>query len=242
MKRTRLEWETLACRRLIRVLARHGVANSRTLEQKISDAGPGDQRVDPHVLTVARKRLVTKGEIVRLEEAGIVWFHLPSTPAEIVEARVAAQLPVAKRTQRDEFLKRMGQTLEIALYRALAAQELLEPFGAFLDLDDHDDSTLYSKEEPPSAMGTKRIPGGKRVDFSFGIRKPVGQPSKRRTSGRGCTWPGVRRIPSWDRQGGGVAPGRGRCSCLARLPQLELVFTYFRRISTGERHVRGWFH
>ena len=50
MRRTRLEREALACRRLVRVLARHGVANSRTLEQKISDAGPGDQRVDPHVL------------------------------------------------------------------------------------------------------------------------------------------------------------------------------------------------
>lgn len=108
---------------------------------------------------------MTKREIVRLEEGGIVWFHLRSTPADIVEERMAAQLPVAREIQRENFLKRLGQTLEIALYRALGEQEVLEPFGAFLDLDDHDDSTLYSKEEPPSAMGAKKIPGGKRVDF-----------------------------------------------------------------------------
>ena len=28
---------------------------------------------------------------------------------------------------------------------------------------------------------------------------------------------------------------------LTRLPQLEPVFNQFRRISTGERHVRDWF-
>ena len=32
----------------------HGVATDRTLEQKISDAGPFDQRIDPHVLTDVR--------------------------------------------------------------------------------------------------------------------------------------------------------------------------------------------
>ena len=165
MSGRRRDREELGRRRLVRLLARHGVAKSRTLEQKISDAGPGDQRVDPHVLTVARKKLVTKGEIVRLEQGGIVWFHLSSTPPEAVAARLAAQLPVAKGTLRKGFLKRVGQTLEIALYRALSEQEILEPFGAFLDLDDHDDSTLYSKEEPPSVMGAKRLPGGKRLDF-----------------------------------------------------------------------------
>lgn len=46
---------------------------------------------------------------------------------------------------------RMGQALEIAVYRALKDQTTFDTFGAFLDLDDHDDSTLYQKEEPPSS-------------------------------------------------------------------------------------------
>ena len=36
--------------------------------------------------------------------------------------------------------------------------------------------------------------------------------------------------------------GKPTVADLARLPQLEPVFNQFRRISTGERHVRGWFH
>ncbi len=42
---TRKEREEIAARRIVNVLNAQGVANLRTLEQKIADAGPNPQRV-----------------------------------------------------------------------------------------------------------------------------------------------------------------------------------------------------
>jgi hypothetical protein len=58
---------------------------------------------------------------------------------------------------------RLGQTLEIAVYRALKEQSAFHTFGAFLDLDSHDDSTLYQKEEQPSSASGLTMIG--RADF-----------------------------------------------------------------------------
>jgi len=44
---TREEREAVAETRLMRVLGTLTIANQRTLEQKISDAGPFNQRIDP---------------------------------------------------------------------------------------------------------------------------------------------------------------------------------------------------
>lgn len=57
----------------------------------------------------------------------------------------------------------LGQVLEIATFRALQTQTNLEYFGHFKDLDDHDDSTLYSKVEPPSFVSGRQISGA--LDF-----------------------------------------------------------------------------
>jgi hypothetical protein len=48
---TRLE---IGKRRIANILRNHVAATLRTLEQKISDAGPTNQRVDPHLLTNAQ--------------------------------------------------------------------------------------------------------------------------------------------------------------------------------------------
>ena len=68
--------DALARERLVRVLGRHGIANARTLEQKISDAGPYNQRIDPHALTPPRNALVKEGQITRLQKHNAPWFHL----------------------------------------------------------------------------------------------------------------------------------------------------------------------
>lgn len=64
-KTSRDEREKIAETRLLRVVGSHGTANARTLEQKISDAGPYNQRIHPHVLTSVRNRLVRDGSLVR---------------------------------------------------------------------------------------------------------------------------------------------------------------------------------
>lgn len=155
----------LAHKRLIRILGRHGVANARTLEQKISDAGPYDQRIDPHVLTSARNALVKEHRITRLKRHNTPWFHLADTPNTTVQERLNEQLPVFRSLQHGNTGSRIGQCLEIAIYRALLNQRSLDYLGSFTDLDDHDDSRLYSKEEPPQSVSGRRLDGHQRLDF-----------------------------------------------------------------------------
>ena len=84
---TRSEWLALAKKRLISVLQKRTVATDRTLEQKISDAGPHNQRVEPKILTQARRNLVDQGRISVLNRSRTPWFYLAETPFEEVEAR-----------------------------------------------------------------------------------------------------------------------------------------------------------
>ena len=60
---------------------------------------------------------------------------------------------------------RVGQCLEIAIYTALRTQSTLEYLGGFPNLDEHDDSRLYSKEEPPQSLSGKRLDNRQRLDF-----------------------------------------------------------------------------
>lgn len=161
---TREEWHQIAFRRLNNVLSAHAVANARTLENKISDGGPANQRVQPHILTEARQILEDRGDILRIGD-GTAWYHLANTaPAEIL-ARLSAQKLIHDELLKHDFKIRLGQTLEIAIYRALLETAHPEFFGGFTDLDSHDDSSAYHKEEPPSLVASSRIPHNKRLDF-----------------------------------------------------------------------------
>lgn len=166
-RRNRQEWELLAAKRLRSVLHTHSVAIERTLEQKISDGGPTDQRINPHVLTEVRGALVDQGEIVRRDENNVPWYHLSRTPAHVVQQRVDEIQPIHARTQERRFVQRLGQALEISIFRALLDLHADAPgvqfIGGFSDLDEHDDSTLYSKIEPQMVSGRRARQG--LVDF-----------------------------------------------------------------------------
>ncbi len=170
-RRTRADRELLAEKRLRSVLRAHGVATDRTLEQKISDAGPYDQRIDPHVLTDVRAALVARREIVRRETGGVPWYHLNTTSDREVQRRLDELQPIYARTSEHDFTQRVGQALEIAIFRALqnlhAAAPGVQFFGGFRDLDEHDDATLYSKIEPEIISGRQTHRGV--VDFGLGI-------------------------------------------------------------------------
>ena len=159
------EREAIARRRLLRILEQHGIANARTLEQKISDEGPYNQRIDPHVLTGVRNGLVEEGRIVRLPKHNAPWFHLSETPHATVQRRLAEQLPVFRAFQHGDTGSRIGQCLEIAIYRTLLRQNNLDHLGSFSNLNDHDDSQLFSKEEPPQSLSGRRLAGHQRLDF-----------------------------------------------------------------------------
>ena len=155
----------LAKKRITSVLTKHGTAMMRTLEMKISDAGPNNQRLEPHILTVARNEMLESGEIKQINRPSIPWFSLADTPEDRFEARFAAQESVRLLTQKNRLPLRLGQTLEISIYRALQAQQRLSYFGRYTDLDAHDDSELYRKEEPPNYIGRRSIDGQEQLDF-----------------------------------------------------------------------------
>ena len=155
----------LAYKRLENILTKYGIANARTLEQKIADAGPSNQRIDPHILTQARRTLVREGRIEQITQNGAPWYYLANTPRQIVERRLEEQLPIFRALQHGDLGLRMGQCLEIAIYKALLRQDTLEHLGRFKNLEEHDDSRPYSKEEPPQSISGNSLPGDQRLDF-----------------------------------------------------------------------------
>lgn len=164
------ERKELAARRLRSILNRHDVACNRTLEQKISDAGPNNQRIDPHVLNEVRTELVDSKEIVRINKSGMPWFYLPNTPIETVQRRLDLQLETHQALQAGNRPMRIGQCLEIAVFKALMEQSTLEYLGHFWDLSEHGDDKMYRKEEPPRAMNGRFLKGNRRLDFL--VRSP----------------------------------------------------------------------
>ena len=136
----------------------------RTLEQKISDAGPNDQRIDPHILTEVRNDLLAEGRIAQFVRSGYRWYYLPETDAQTIENRYGEQEPIYRTIRQADLSHRIGQALEIVVFRLLRSQPL-DFLGQFPDLDFHDDKQLYKKTEPPSGLSGREIPGDKALDF-----------------------------------------------------------------------------
>jgi hypothetical protein len=120
-------------------------------------------RVHPHLLTQARNSLVEAGRVVRVERS-LPWYHLADAKPSLVKRRLQVQETVLHAMQQRDHILRLGQTLEIATYRALLAQTDLRSMGGFPDLDQHGDDRLYSKEEPPGSLSGRSI-GKSRLDF-----------------------------------------------------------------------------
>jgi hypothetical protein len=170
----REERERIATKRLLSVLGRHGAAIARTLEQKISDAGPFNQRIDPHILIPIRNQLVDGGLISKIREHGRYWFALPDTPSHAVSARIEEQAKVLHLTSDNRFMHRIGDALEIAVFRALRTTSELNSLGGFRRLTDKLTVGPPKKEEPPSIFGGKELSGNRRFDFLVGTDQWAG--------------------------------------------------------------------
>ncbi len=166
----RAQWLALAQKRLISVLRARIIAPDRTLEQKISDAGPNNQRVEPLILTQARNALVAAGRIVPLWRGRTPWFHLSETTEAQIQERLNVLEPIYARTQDGLFTQRLGQVLEIAVQKALQLSDR-DFLGWYDDLGEHDDSTTYHKIEPPLLISGRKIEKG---PLDFVVFEPVG--------------------------------------------------------------------
>ena len=156
--------QELAQRRLLNVLRDHGIAVMRTLEQKISDGGPGNQRIDPHVLSTSRDELLKRGQMARLKHRNVSWYYLPEIDRQRRNNRFQEQEPIHTALSREDLSIRIGQALEIAVFRLLRTQSL-HSFGNYPDLEQHADDELYRKAEPPTDANGREIPGDKKLDF-----------------------------------------------------------------------------
>ncbi|MDV4159313.1 hypothetical protein [Rhizobium brockwellii] len=163
------ERERIAAKRLLSVLGRHGAAIARTLEQKISDAGPFNQRIDPHILIPVRNDLVKMGLIQKIRAHGRDWFALPDIPPQILHDRIEEQAQVLHLTTDNRFMHRLGDALEIAVFRALRSSGL-NSLGGFRGLADAPTIGPQKKEEPPSIFGAKELSGNRRFDFLVGTK------------------------------------------------------------------------
>lgn len=158
-----MDRKSIAQKRIISVLRNHVIATSRTLEQKISDAGPYNQRVDPHILTTVRNNLLSEGKINK--KSNLPFFYLKNTPKNILNNRFKKQYKIYNALQSRDIGQRIGQCLEISIFRALKKQDELFFLGNFSDLNKHDDSKLYHKEEPPRSISGRSLAGKKSLDF-----------------------------------------------------------------------------
>src|SRR5260370_10547567 len=172
---SRKELRALARKRIASVLRTHVVSNERTLEQKISDAGPTNQRVEPHILTEALRELQTTQEIVATTIGRTPWYNLSSAASSEIESRLSLLVPIYEATQTGEMRTRLGQTLEIATYNSLLKYETKQQFlGYFSDLAAHADEQRYTKVNPPQVVGRRTLKKG-RLDFVvFGAGGPAG--------------------------------------------------------------------
>lgn len=163
----REERRELAAKRLLSVIGRHGAAIARTLEQKISDAGPLNQRIDPHILIPVRNELVESGQLVRVRRHGRDWYALAGTPEKTINDRIDVQFEVLRLTLNNSFVHRIGDVLEIATFRALR-ETGLPSLGGFRGLTEEATTKSPKKEEPPSIFGGRELTGNKRFDFLVG--------------------------------------------------------------------------
>ena len=140
----------LGRKRLASVLTRHGVAHIRTLEQKIADAGPTNQRIEPVLLGEALSRMRKAGEVISLNDSasGTKWHRMAAMPSDYVAERLAAQRPIYQQVHSPDFVKRVGDALEVAVFRALL-EAGAHHWGGFVSIDGPDD-VRYKKIEPPT--------------------------------------------------------------------------------------------
>ena len=158
----------LAKSRLRDVLSRRVVATVRILEHEICDTT--GQPLEPRILGMARKTLIRDGELIEIVRANDPsWFHLPDAPPMDVQVRIATLAAVLRELSRQAISRRRGQCLELAIYRALCAQPEARYFGRFPDFDPSVSKreNRYRKEEPPSYIGDRAIPGERQLDFLY---------------------------------------------------------------------------
>ena len=160
----------LGKRRVQSVLDTHTVANQKTLEQKISDQGPGDLRVDPHLLGLAIRDLREQRRLAihtHPSTATLQWFSNLATSSARAQAKLSTIAPLYAETTSDGFGNLIGDALEIAVYKCLLEVEREKPRYSFqgkFDLSGpKNNQNRYNKSDPPKTVSNNTTT--KQADF-----------------------------------------------------------------------------
>lgn len=161
----------IAMARLPNVLERQTVACQKTLEQKISDQGPGHLRVHPHLLGLAIRELLKERNTITAythpATGHTKWFANASTSSTAVTTQLDTLAPLYKTVSTGTFLNLVGDALEIITFKTLQTLSDNSPRFSFLgsfDLDAPKTSGgRFRKTEPPNTVSGHTSAG--RPDF-----------------------------------------------------------------------------
>ena len=149
-----------AKRRIQSILDRQIVANQRTLEQKISDQGPTNQRVDPHLVGLGLFDLLKLNRLrshFHPKTGTKHWYANPGTADADVNSRLAELAPLYDSVSGHGFGNLTGDALELIVYKCL--QEIYDddpryPYQGAFHLDKPKNAQgRYHKTQPPKAIG-----------------------------------------------------------------------------------------
>lgn len=168
--RAALDRITLAKKRIASILDRETAAHQKTLEQKISEQGPTNQRVDPHLVGLA---LMDLHELRRLRvnhhtaTRNAAWYSNLLTPDADVQQRLAELAPLYASVSGSGFGNLTGDALEIVVFKCLATIFAAKPrfaYQGYFHLDQPKDAqNRYRKTQPPKTIGS--LSTTKEADF-----------------------------------------------------------------------------
>lgn len=163
----------IALARLPNVLERQGVACIRTLEMKISDGGPIEQRAEPHFITIALRELVDQRGFVRqhthVATGDTPWYAPSRSPQGDVDAKLDLLATLYQQTTVGGIKNIIGQALEKVVLDVLKEmEERIQGCGFQGHIDpveiiDLGEYRIFKKYDPPSQYSGKT--SKKRGDF-----------------------------------------------------------------------------
>ena len=165
-----LEGIYLAKRRIQSVLDREIVSHHKTLEQKISEQGPRNQRVDPHLVGLAIFDLLKLNRLRKHTHSATgsrPWYANPGTSDTDVATRLDDLAPLYASVSGDGFGNHTGDALEIIVYKCLDKIQTDNPrytYQGHFHLDaPKNEYGRYRKTQPPRHLGGRTT--RKEADF-----------------------------------------------------------------------------
>lgn len=150
----------IARKRVQSILDREITANRRTLEQKISDQGPANQRVDPHLVGLAIMDML---ELKRLRShkhpsTGTTdWYSNTLTSQQKIDNRLNELAPLYAEVSGSAFGNLTGDALELIVFKCLQQVRENNPkysyLGAFFLDRPKNQYGRYQKKSPPKDIG-----------------------------------------------------------------------------------------